>query len=262
MYALLTLEVAILLFFLMRILVPPAARTAAGSATLDSGSSWESWAGLSVAQAAIMLTHNTALVYVPVGIALLVSLRRPIFSIHTLLWLALPYLTLVALGTCALAQRWPRLGKVPTAAALVALVVLLHGGALHGYYAYFHKEAWDAAAQAVATQAQPGDLILFNATWVQLPFEYYFQRYEVEAELRGVPADLFERGVLEPVMMDADLARLRELLTAQKAGRNVWLIYSHNWYTDPHGLVLTELTRHLGMGEEQTFTGIRVIRFE
>lgn len=203
-----------------------------------------------------------SLLMVPIGVALLVSLRRPIFSTHTLLWLTLPYLVLVALGIQAVAARWPRLGRAPMMTVLVALLVLAQGGALHGYFAYFHKEAWDAAAHAVATRAQPGDLILFNATWVQLPFDYYFRRYPVEAELRGVPVDLFERGELEPIMTEADLPRLRALVAAQPRGGNIWLIYSHNWYTDPAELIPTELARRLGLAEIQPFNGVQVYRFK
>ena len=59
---------------------------------------------------------------------------------------------------------------------------------------YFQKEEWDKAAAYVAQQVQPGDLVLFNATWVQIPFEYYFRHFETGAELRGVPVDLFIAG--------------------------------------------------------------------
>lgn len=203
-----------------------------------------------------------ALLAVPVAVSLLASLRRPVFSTHTLLWLSLPWLTLMALGVRAIRKRWSRMGSIPLELALALLMAVPQTGALHGYYAYFHKEAWDEAAQTVAAAAQPGDLILFNATWVQLPFEYYFRDYEIDAELRGLPVDLFGRGVLEPAMAEADLPRLRALLAEAQAGEQVWLIYSHNWYTDPQGLIPAELARHLGPGEEQAFRGVRVLRFQ
>ena len=97
---------------------------------------------------------------------------------------------------------------------------------------------------------------------MQLPFEYYFRDYEIDAELRGLPVDLFGRGVLEPAMAEADLPRLRALLAEAQAGEQVWLIYSHNWYTDPQGLIPAELARHLGPGEEQAFRGVRVLHFQ
>ena len=57
----------------------------------------------------------------------------------------------------------------------------------------------------MAQRIEPGDTILFNATWVQIPFEYYFRHYDIDADLRGAPVDLFDRGVLEPKMTEDDI---------------------------------------------------------
>jgi len=48
-----------------------------------------------------------------------------------------------------------------------------------------------------------------------------------------VPVDLFDRGVLEPKMAASDLSRLRALIQGRE---RVWLVYSHDWYTDPPAL--------------------------
>jgi len=42
-------------------------------------------------------------------------------------------------------------------------------------YTTFQNEEWYEAAD-LAWQARAGDLILFNATWVQIQFDYYFRR--------------------------------------------------------------------------------------
>jgi hypothetical protein len=224
---------------------------------------------------------------------LLVSLRRPIFYDRTLIWTTLAWFTLVAVGVCGIGvtersgaraappapQPWgERLASQPSAASprlggrgaepgraarwiQALLTLLLVAGSLlglHTYYATFQKEGWDQAAAYVAEQAEPGDLILFNATWVQIPFDYYYRRYDAAGDLHGVPSDLFDSGRLEPKMTPEDLPRLRELLDGR---RRVWLIYSHDWYTDPDGLIPAELGRYLPRSDEREFTGLRILRF-
>jgi hypothetical protein len=146
---------------------------------------------------------------------------------------------------------------------------------------------------------QAGDLILFNATWVQIPFDYYFQRFyrpgtqpesqpdsqrgeqpETQPEEQsgkqpgshpptppaplpvvqhGVPVDLFDAGVLEPKMTPADLPRLQSLLEGHD---RVWLVYSHDWYTDPQGLIPAALDAELELTDSQQFNGLQVQRYE
>lgn len=220
----------------------------------------------------------------PIVGELLVSLRRPIFSDRTLIWVTLPYLMLMAAGieevgrvVAGISERITRQGRSITATLdhpdprqwlagsqhIVAVIGLslmlgLNGLALYNYYAHFEKEEWAAAAAYVAEQVAPDELILFNATWVQLPFQYYFRHYEKTATLRGLPVDLFDRGVLEPKMSEADLPYLRNLLVDRES---VWLIYSHDWYTDPHGLIPHELQQMLTLVEQRPFTGLQVMHF-
>ncbi len=202
----------------------------------------------------------------PVMAELLVSLRRPIFFDHTLIWVTLPYYLLVAVGVVQLGrwsetvgQHWGRrrlakLGPV----LLLSCMVALSGAALTNYYRNFEKEEWGAAAAYVATRAEPNDLLLFNATWVQLPFDYYFRHFDRQVVQHGLPVDLFDRGVLEPKMTVADLPRLQHLLTNH---RRIWLIYSHDWYTDPEGMIPSELRQQLRLVDQRQFIGLQVLQF-
>jgi mannosyltransferase len=186
---------------------------------------------------------------------LLVSLRRPIFYDRTLIWTTLPYYLLIAIGIRGLAL--PRI-RWPAQAAALVLVAALSGVSLFTYYLYFEKEDWARAAEHVAAQAQPGDLLVFNATWVQIPFEYYFRHYDLDVELRGAPVDLFDRGVLEPKMTHDDLPYLRDLVEERP---RVWLIYSHDWYTDPDGLIPRQLAIDMRRLDRRHFVGLQVIEF-
>ncbi len=214
---------------------------------------------------------------VPHVVALLVSLRSPIYAERPLIWTTLPYFALIAAGMRALGgllwgrlselvayTRAPRVAAVASTAGLglqtfcLAAIIGLSALSLNGYYFWFQKEAWDDAAAHIAQQAQPGDMIVFNATWVQIPFAYYFERYEIDVPLRGLPVDLFERGELEPRMEEDDVPHIEELL----AGRDrVWLVYSHNWYSDPDGIIPRELARIFAESRQAEFVGIQIIHF-
>jgi hypothetical protein len=183
---------------------------------------------------------------------LLVSLRRPIFYGRTLIWISLPLYVLLAAGVCKL-RRW----RLMLAGLL--LILTTNGLSLHAYYTQFEKEQWDEAAALVAERVEPGDLILFNATWMQIPFDYYFHRLsDVPAVEHGVPVDLFDRSILEPKMAESDLPALRDRVGSHD---RVWLVYSHNWYTDPQGLIPPALEEKLDLQGCWVFYGVQVMLY-
>jgi hypothetical protein len=181
----------------------------------------------------------------------LVSLRRPIFYDRTLIWSSIPLYLLLAAGLAQLRSRFLTVGLL--------FLVVINSLSLYEYFFRFEKEQWDDAAAYIAQQAEPDDLLLFNATWVQIPFDFYFRDYEVEVAKHGVPADLFEKGVLEPKMTPDDLPRLRQLI--QNRDR-VWLIYSHDWYTDAEKLIPKALAEDLILLERKTFYGLEVYLYQ
>lgn len=185
------------------------------------------------------------LVLTPFAGEWLVSLRRPIFYDRTLIWASIPLYLLLAVGIRQLHYR----SYVWTA---VAILVTLYGLSARQYLTTFQKEGWDEAADFVAQRVEDGDLILFHATWVQIPFDFYFDGH---AEERGVPVDLFARGVLEPEMTAHDLPHLRALIRGRQ---RVWLVYSHHWYTDPQRLIPTALEEGLDLLERRRFYGLEV----
>jgi 4-amino-4-deoxy-L-arabinose transferase-like glycosyltransferase len=178
----------------------------------------------------------------------LVSLRRPIFYDRTLIWSTIPLYLLLAAGVMQLRHR-------PYILAGIIMLVILNGFSLREYFFNFEKEQWDEAAAHVADRVGAEDLLLFNATWVQIPFDFYFRRYNRPVEKHGVPTDLFDRGILEPKMTRDDLPRMRDLIRDHD---RVWLIYSHNWYTDPDNLIPAALGRELKLLDQQNFVGLEV----
>lgn len=193
-----------------------------------------------------------ALFAVPFLGELIVSIRRPIFLDRTLIWITIPLLLLLAAGIALLRFR----------ILIIVVVGILATNNLFSasdYYRFTAKEDWGAAAGYVANFAQQDDLVLFNSAFVQIPFDYYFETYEkqyaIRVEKHGLPVDLFDSGIVEPKMTAGDIPRLLSLL----AGRQrVWLVYSHNWYTDPTGLIPQTLASQMRLIRQRDFYGGQV----
>ena len=188
------------------------------------------------------------LIATPIAGEILVSVQRPLFYDRTLIWITIPTFILLAAGL-------RQLRYTPVIALVALIFVTFNGLSLREYYLNFEKEQWNDAARFVAEQVEGDDLIIFNATWVQIPFDFYFRDFERPALEHGAPVDLFDRGILEPKMTPADVPRLQSLISRH---RRVWLVYSHNWYTDPTSIVPTTISQALPLLQQQSFTGLEV----
>jgi 4-amino-4-deoxy-L-arabinose transferase-like glycosyltransferase len=187
---------------------------------------------------------------------LIVSLRRPIFYDQTLIWTTIPLLLILAAGIAQLKFRFLILGMV----GVLATINLFSAS---DYFRFMQKEDWRTPAGYVANFAEKDDLVLFNAAWVQIPFDYYFKMYEdlypIQVEKRGAPEDMYERGILEPKMTESDIPRLDALVHGRD---RVWLVYSHNWYTDPEGLIPHTLASQMTVTRQRYFYGGVVLLYE
>ncbi len=193
-----------------------------------------------------------ALFAVPFLGELIVSIRRPIFFDRTLIWITIPLFLVLAAGIAQLRFR------------LLMIVVLGILGTNYlfstgDYYRFFQKEDWSTAAGYVANFAQKDDLVLFNSNFVEIPFDYYFKPYEnlysIQVVKHGVPLDLFGSGILEPKMTTNDIPGLISLLRGHD---RVWLVYSHDSYTDPMGLIPQTLASQMKLLRTRDFYGGQV----
>lgn len=177
--------------------------------------------------------------FVPIGAEVLISLKRPILTTQTLIWASVPYYVLIANGIVALRNRW-------TVGMGIVLITIFSSSALYKYYADFEKERWDLAAHYVAKNLDKNDLILFNSGFGQIPFDYYFDRYhKLNTEEHGVPKDLSEKRM--------DLESLPELKKSIQGYKRVWLIYSHEEFTDPQRLSKATLEKSYCISNQKDF---------
>jgi hypothetical protein len=197
-----------------------------------------------------------ALFAVPFLGELAVSLRRPIFYYKTLIWITIPLFLLLAAGIAQLRFRF----LMGIALGVFATNYLFSTG---DYYRFVQKEDWSTAAGYVAKFAEKDDLVLFNSNFVVIPFDYYFKEYEdlysIQVEKQGIPLDLFDSGILEPKMTESDIPGLVSLV----GGYNrVWLVYSHDLYTDPMGLIPQTLASEMKLIWQRDFYGGQVHLYE
>ena len=187
---------------------------------------------------------------------LLVSLLRPIFYDRTLIWITIPLLLLLAAGIMQLRFRL----LIILAVGAIMTNYLFSAG---DYYRFYQKEDWATAAGHVAYSAKKDDLVLFNSNFIEIPFDYYFRPYQdqyaIQIVKQGVPLDLLSDGVLEPKMTPGDIPKLEALIRGHD---RVWLVYSHNSYTDPEGIIPQTLAVQKKLTSTHEFYGGQVQLYE
>jgi mannosyltransferase len=197
-----------------------------------------------------------ALFAIPFLGELLVSIWRPIFWDRTLIWTTIPLFLVLAAGVTQLRFR-------PLKILILGSLVTLNLFSVGDYYRFYQKEDWHTAAGYIALFAEKDDLVLFNSNFVVVPFDYYFKPYQdlygIQVEKHGVPLDLFDSGILEPKMSESDIPGLISLIGEHN---RVWLVYSHNDYTDPRGLIPQILTSEMKLIRERDFYGGQVQLYE
>lgn len=193
-----------------------------------------------------------ALFAIPILGELLVSIWRPIFSGRTLIWISIPLFLLLAAG---IAQFKFRI----LVFFMLGCLVTVNFFSTSDYYRFYQKEDWNTAARTVAGMAEDDDLVLFNSNFIEIPFNYYIETFEthqyLRVEKRGLPLDLIDNGVLEPVMTAEDVPGLISLIEGRD---RVFLVYSHESYTDPLGLIPQTLASQMELSRETEFYGGKV----
>ncbi len=159
-------------------------------------------------------------------------------------------------------SSWRAVVRMAPAAGQILLAVLLTLIQLWGVIGYRQtgeREAWRQAATLVADRAQAGDVAVFQAHWTELPFMYHYARLSGPAlEPLPLPEAAFVGNVTEPRMSPGALAVLDARLAPQA---RAWLVYSHDWYTDPDQILLEALHARRAQVAAWTLRGMRVYLF-
>ena len=187
----------------------------------------------------INLSLMTVLTVLVPTLMIATSFWVPVLLPRTALWLTIPSTIVVASGI--LQARPVALRK--------ALVVVILGVNLYGlsnYHVHFQKEAWRNAAALVARDYRDGDVIVFCAGYLDIPFSYYFR----DSGLR--PRKFHVDSTLDPTELN-DI-----LTTASGSASRVWLIYGHQSLADPAGAIPRALAARQVRQSQANFYAVRV----
>ena len=123
---------------------------------------------------------------------------------------------------------------------LFVFIVVMNSSNVYALYNVDTKENWRGVAKYINENIQSGDIILLNAPYMIQPFNYYYNGY---AEAKGVNT-------------------IEELKVITPEYERIWLILSHQKFTDPKGDIQYYLnaTAHEITGKK--FTGINVSCYE
>ncbi len=150
----------------------------------------------------------------PVVLALVLSLGQSVFLTRTVMASVYGVLIFFARGLAARTLRrlaWPVLALTP--------LLAVDAASLNAAYATTINEDWRGAASYLSTRALPGDVILFAQGFLQLPFDVYWNRYNLRNAQRGYP---YDEGLLtsQPGNLTTDGALTR----ATTGAKTVWFI--------------------------------------
>jgi hypothetical protein len=148
--------------------------------------------------------------------------------------------------------RWPRL---ITPAVLLGVFVMMNISAQITSWNTPLKEDWRGVAALVAAQQRKGDLLLFNAYFAQMPFDYYF-----DAGQQSHP-DIVERGYqTEESLLYANLTPPGTGMVSgpELSGfARVWVVLSHAGAPDNQA-VPPWLVAHDQLVKDWQFVGVTV----
>lgn len=154
----------------------------------------------------MLITLGISFLFLPC-LFLMISFVHPVLLPRYLLWSSAPFAVLVGIGTSALLKT--RAVPVLLQKSGIAVVTILLVLNMLPYYKNELKPDWNNAAQELAEDVKPGDIVLFSDTGA-VPILKYYLASSADALVIGSP-----------------YASLSNAEAALKQGKRVWVIYGH-----------------------------------
>lgn len=135
--------------------------------------------------------------------------------------------------------------------SVIGLVVALSFVSAWGFYATTDNEQWREVAGYIEAHGEQNDLVLINAWYCHIPFDYYFN------ETGPLKRDVFPKW---DMVVDRD--NIKDLGSAVLGYERVWIVLSHNG--DPGGLMTKTLSDDLSysLSYRKSYIGIELYLFE
>lgn len=198
-----------------------------------------------------------AILFVPMLAIFAVSyLVKPVFVVRTFEWMAPPFLLLAALGMAARLRLF-----------VISLVVLLCL-AQDGVFYQTHTEDLRGLVSYLASERQPGDLILVYPNEIEVGMQYYARGLSRGLDVAAIPARYPATGLHRPYLasnkgapaaIESDRPQIERLLASHA---RVWFVGNWPGRDGKMNVVADTLYRQCGMPVSSVdFSGIRVTLF-
>jgi len=155
-----------------------------------------------------------------------------------------------ALQYWAAKPRWRVLGL-----SLGALILCIYAAGFFRQATKQRARPWQNLVSAVQQNYRPGDTVVFDALYAQVPFDYFASRTSFHPTEEGFPVSVYDwwnsqsfKGWGSPVMMKSDLDQYVSNLANSKP-KTVWLVQFETRTYDTHYALLDRLSR-LGQATE------------
>lgn len=158
----------------------------------------------------MLITQGISFIFLPC-LFLAISTVHPVLLPRYLLWSAAPFAVLVGVGMQTLLKLLPvravrRVNMQWLGAALIAVLLALN---VLPYYREELKPNWSMAAQELAQDVKPGDVVLFSDTGAVPILKFYL------SDLGNATA------------ISSPYTSLADAEAALKEGKRVWVVYGH-----------------------------------
>ncbi|MGH7863386.1 MAG: glycosyltransferase family 39 protein [Candidatus Binataceae bacterium] len=202
--------------------------------------------------------------FVPMVVALAVSIFTPVFHGRFLQISQPSFLILVAVGLARIpGVRWMR--------AAFAVLIALALARDWNYYQANNREDWRGATEYLVRSTRPGDALIIYHQQGWSPVHYYSGRF---ADLGDLPPIVFpswstplEQQLSVVEMSGPDGPDLRALAALSNRYRRLWAVISHDtqWRSgrpETRDTILRELAHDYRLLDERKFRNVRVLLYQ
>jgi hypothetical protein len=146
--------------------------------------------------------------------------------------------------------RWRAAGL-----AVGTLIICIYAAGFFRQAFMPHGRPWQNLVKAVQQNYSPGEPVVFDALYAQVPFDYFARHAHFQPTETGFPLSIYDWWDRQdneawggPVILRSDLDRFVTGLSASKP-KTLWLVRYEAYYYDPHDALLERL-RQIGQVTE------------
>jgi mannosyltransferase len=161
----------------------------------------------------------------------------PIYWYRYTIGASLAFYLLVAVGIRNIGHKYVRL-------AVISVIIVVSLTQIWRYYTTIHKEQWRDIASYIDINANQRDLIIFSASDIQMPFDYYSKR-----------TDLIKKPFPENtgILNEESITGLRATVEGKK---RIWLILLFSGYG---GLIKKTISESYGLSYHKDYSTMNYI---